>query len=132
MTTAPVSPLHVLPLHGGREGRDRLEVLTALISAPSVDPLFRGEIIEQWRLLAEGAPDDATADYLHRYFEPTARAIDGLEKALAGLGLLDEALALDLRKPQDYFHRVWSTAFRAADLVQAATRRGRRGRRVRR
>ena len=27
---------------------------------------------EQWRLLAEGAPDDATADYLHAYFEPTA------------------------------------------------------------
>ncbi|WP_392668823.1 tyrosine-type recombinase/integrase [Streptomyces sp. LN785] len=74
---------------------------------------------EQWRLLAEGAPDDATAEYLHRYFEPTARAIDGLESALAGLGLLDDALALDLRKPQDYFHRVWSTAFRAADLAQA-------------
>ena len=74
---------------------------------------------EHWRLLAEGAPDDTTADYLHQYFEPTARAIDGLEKALAGLGLLDEALALDLRKPQDYFHRVWSTAFRAADLAQA-------------
>lgn len=65
-------------------------------------------------------PDDATADYLHRYFEPTARAIDGLEKALAGLGLLDEALALDLRKPQDYFHRIWSTAFRAADLADTA------------
>ena len=75
---------------------------------------------EQWRQLAEGAPDDATADYLHRYFEPTAKAIDGLEKALAGLGLLDQALALDLRKPQDYFHRVWSTAFRAADLAAAA------------
>ena len=75
---------------------------------------------EQWRLLAEGAPDDATADYLHRYFEPTARAIDGLEKALAGLGLLDQALALDLRKPQDYFHRVWATAFRATDLAEAA------------
>ncbi|MCP9213073.1 site-specific integrase [Streptomyces sp. NEAU-Y11] len=74
---------------------------------------------EQWRLLAERAPDDATADYLHRYFEPTARAIDGLEKALAGLGLLDDALALDLRKPQDYFHRVWSTAFRAADVADA-------------
>ncbi|MDX3577840.1 site-specific integrase [Streptomyces sp. FL07-04A] len=76
---------------------------------------------EQWRLLAEGAPDDATADYLHSYFEPTARAIDGLEKALAGLGLLDDALALDLRKPQDYFHRVWSTAFRAADLAAAGS-----------
>lgn len=74
---------------------------------------------EQWRQLAEGAPDDATADYLHRYFEPTAKAIDGLEKALAGLGLLDQALALDLRKPQDYFQRVWSTAFRAADLAAA-------------
>lgn len=54
---------------------------------------------EQWRQLAEGAPDDATADYLHNYFEPTAFAIDGLEKALAGLGLLDQALELDLRKP---------------------------------
>ncbi|MGW2647129.1 tyrosine-type recombinase/integrase [Streptomyces sp. NPDC001393] len=70
---------------------------------------------EQWQLLAEGAPDD----YLNRYFEPTARAIDGLEKALAGLGLLDDALALDLRKPQDYFHRLWSTAFRATDLADA-------------
>jgi hypothetical protein len=77
---------------------------------------------EQWRLLAEGAPDDATAAYLHQYFEPTAHAIDGLEKALAGLGLLDDALALDLRKPQDYFHRIWSTAFRANDL--AAVREG--------
>ena len=76
---------------------------------------------EQWRQLAEGAPDDATADYLHRYFEPTARAIDGLEKALAGLELLDQALALDLRKPQDYFRRVWSTAFRATDLADTAS-----------
>jgi integrase len=72
---------------------------------------------EQWRAIAERAPDDATADYLHQVFEPTARAIDGLEKALAGLGLLDQALTLDLRRPQDYFHRIWSTAFRAADLV---------------
>ncbi len=49
---------------------------------------------EQWRAIAERAPDDATADYLHQVFEPTARAIDGLEKALAGLGLLDQALTL--------------------------------------
>jgi integrase len=74
---------------------------------------------EQWRAIAERAPDDATADYLHQVFEPTARAIDGLEKALAGLGLLDQALALDLRRPQDYFHRIWSTAFRAGDLTDA-------------
>jgi len=53
---------------------------------------------EQWHSLAERAPDDATADYLHSVFEPTARAIDGLEKALAGLGLLDDALALDMRR----------------------------------
>jgi integrase len=74
---------------------------------------------EQWRAIAERAPDDATADYLHQVFEPTARAIDGLEKALAALGLLDQALALDMRRPQDYFHRIWSTAFRAADLAEA-------------
>jgi len=59
------------------------------------------------------------ADYLHQVFEPTARAIAGLERALAGLGLLDEALRLDLRRPQDYFHRVWSTNFPAADLANA-------------
>ncbi|MEV7213703.1 site-specific integrase [Kitasatospora cineracea] len=73
---------------------------------------------EQWRTLAERAPDPATADYLHEVFEPTARAIDGLEKALAAVDLLDEALALDLRRPQDYFGRVWSTAFRAQELAR--------------
>jgi hypothetical protein len=72
---------------------------------------------EQWRSISERAPDDATADYLHQVFEPTARAIEGLEKALAGLGLLEQALAMDLRRPQDYFHRIWSTNFRAADLA---------------
>ena len=24
---------------------------------------------------------------------------------------------MDLRRPQDYFHRIWSTNFRAADLA---------------
>ncbi|CAN3982970.1 tyrosine-type recombinase/integrase [Kitasatospora purpeofusca] len=72
---------------------------------------------EQWRTLAERAPDPATADFLHDAFEPTARAIDGLEKALTGVGLLEEALALDLRRPQDYFGRIWTTAFRARELA---------------
>lgn len=75
---------------------------------------------EQWNSIAERAPDDATADYLHQVFEPTARAIDGLEKALSGLGLLDDALALDLRRPQDYYQRLWNTGFRASDLAEAA------------
>jgi hypothetical protein len=75
---------------------------------------------EQWNSIAERAPDDATASYLHQVFEPTARAIDGLEQALAGLGLLDDALALDLRRPQDYFQRLWNTGFRATDLAKAA------------
>ena len=76
---------------------------------------------EQWRTIAERAPDDATADYLHQVFEPTAQAIDGLEQALAGLGLLDDALALDLRRPQDYFQRLWSIGFRANELANIAT-----------
>jgi hypothetical protein len=76
---------------------------------------------EQWASIAERAPDDATADYLHQVFAPTAQAIDGLEKALAGLGLLDQALALDLRRPQDYYHRLWNLSFRATDLAAAAT-----------
>lgn len=81
------------------------------------DLLYWRRKAEQWRSIAENAPDDATADYLHSVFEPTARAIDGLERALAGLGLLNEALAMDLRRPQDYFHSIWSTAFRARDLA---------------
>ena len=87
------------------------------------DLLYWRRKAEQWRMIAENAPDDATADYLHTVFEPTARAIDGLESALAGIGLLDEALYMDLRRPQDYFHRTWSTAFRASDLasLQPAT-----------
>lgn len=56
-----------------------------------------------------GRPEGAARD----------RAIDGLEKALAGLGLLEDALALDLRRPQDYFHRLWILAFRASDLADA-------------
>lgn len=72
---------------------------------------------EQWRMLAERAPDPATADYLHDVFEPTARAIAGLEAALDAVGLLDEARQLDLRRPQDYFGRIWSTAFRAQELA---------------
>ncbi|MFD7537497.1 hypothetical protein [Streptomyces sp. NPDC059819] len=72
---------------------------------------------DQWRSLAERAPDDATADYLDQVFAPTAQAIEGLERALAGLGLLQDALALDLRRPQDFFQRVWSTAFRVSDLA---------------
>ncbi|MGW1091100.1 hypothetical protein ACWD4L_33620 [Streptomyces sp. NPDC002596] len=73
---------------------------------------------EQWRLLAERAPDSATADFLHEVFEPTARAIDGLERAVEVVGMLDEALALDLRRPPDYFGRVWNTAFRAQELAR--------------
>ena len=75
---------------------------------------------EQWYSIAERAPDDATASYLHQVFAPTAAAIDGLEAALAGLGLLEQALALDLRRPQDYFQRIWSLGFRAAGLADAA------------
>jgi len=74
---------------------------------------------EQWYSIAERAPDEATAGYLHQVFAPTAAAIDGLENALAGLGLLEEALALDLRRPQDYFQRIWSLGFRAAGLADA-------------
>ena len=48
----------------------------------------------------------------------SASYIDGLEKALAAVGLLDEALALDMRRPQDYLHRMWATAFRAQELAE--------------
>jgi hypothetical protein len=61
---------------------------------------------------AEGATDD----YVYRHFESRhGRA----REELAGLGLLDQALALDLCKPPEYFHRIWSTASRANDRAAA-------------
>lgn len=36
------------------------------------------------------------------------------------MGLLDEALALDLRRPQDHFHRIWSLSFRATELADSS------------
>ncbi len=36
---------------------------------------------------------------------------------MEALGLPDQALALDLSRPQDYFGLVWSTAFRARELA---------------
>ncbi|MFF4534013.1 tyrosine-type recombinase/integrase [Streptomyces sp. NPDC001407] len=82
------------------------------------DLLYWRRKAEQWRTQAERAPSDETADYLHQLFEPTARAIEGLEKALAAMGLLEEALTMDLRRPQDYFHRMWTLAFRSVDLAE--------------
>lgn len=76
---------------------------------------------EQWSSIAERSPDDATANYLHQVFAPTAAAIDGLEGALAALGLLEQALAVDLRRPQDYYQRIWNLGFAAADLTAATT-----------
>ncbi|GAA0956700.1 hypothetical protein GCM10009550_42970 [Actinocorallia libanotica] len=37
---------------------------------------------DHWHSLAERAPTDEMADWLHQQFEPTRRAIDGLERAL--------------------------------------------------
>jgi len=54
-----------------------------------------------------------------RRSSPTSQAIDGLEKTLAALGPLDQALAMDLRRAQDYFQRLLSIAFRASDLAAA-------------
>jgi integrase len=79
---------------------------------------------EQWQSIAERAPDDATADYLHKVFEPTAAAIRGLEDALKALGLLQDALSLDMRRPQDYLHRLWSISFRSDDLARRGDARG--------
>ncbi len=41
-----MTTISLLPRQDARTGRDRLEVLTALINAPSFDPLFRAEIIK--------------------------------------------------------------------------------------
>ena len=44
MKADPLLPLY-REQYGARAGRDRLELLTALIDGPAFDPLFRGEVI---------------------------------------------------------------------------------------
>ena len=61
-------------------------------------------------------PKAPPTHYVYRHFESRhGRA----REELAGLGLLDQALALDLCKPPEYFHRIWSTASRANDRAAA-------------
>ena len=72
--------------------------------------------------LAEGAPTTQARDYIYQAFEPSARAIAGLEKALASAGLLDQARQLDLRTPrQDFLHPLWRTGWHATDLAGLAS-----------
>lgn len=74
---------------------------------------------QRWATLAEGAPDDATRDYIYAAFERSSQAIAGLEKALVALGLLEDATQLDLRSPhQDFFQPIWTQGWRAGDLVR--------------
>jgi integrase len=72
--------------------------------------------------LAEGAPTTEARDYIYQAFEPSTRAIAGLEKALAAAGLLDQARQLDLRTPrQDFLDPLWRTGWRATDLAGLAS-----------
>ncbi len=55
--------------------------------------------------------------YMHEVFESTARAIDGLEKAVEAADLLEETLALDPRRPRTTSAAAGATAFQALDLA---------------
>lgn len=73
---------------------------------PGADLVYWQRRLEQWRMVAEGAPTSVAADYLNDLVDPTARANDGLEGALAAVGLLDEALSSTcgvLRSTSDAF-----------------------------
>jgi len=35
-----------------------------------------------------------------------------------------QALSLDMRRPQDYLHRLWNISFRAEDLARRGNARG--------
>jgi hypothetical protein len=52
---------------------------------------------EQWRLLAEGAPDDATADYLHACFEPQAEWTEEAIQRIATEKLITDVRTMDER-----------------------------------
>jgi hypothetical protein len=81
--------LALLPRHDARAGRDRLEVLAALISAPSFDPLFRADIIKipaghpvyRWNCLVTGCerPKTGHGDLCGAHLEQWRHAEQGGE-----------------------------------------------------
>jgi integrase len=74
---------------------------------------------ERWSAMAEGAPDQSAREYIYEQFRRSSQALDGLEKALLALGLIDQANNLDLRSPhQDFFDPIWTHGWHASDLVQ--------------
>jgi len=78
----------LLPLYqaqrGGRAGRDRLELLTALIGGPAFDPLFRAEVIRipaghpvfRWGCLVAGCerPRKGSIELCHIHHEQWSQA----------------------------------------------------------
>ena len=73
---------------------------------------------QQWLRMIERAVDENTRSFLQSELEPLERALRGLELALGAVGLLDAAMAVDLRSPQDFFDPVWSLNFSVAELQQ--------------
>lgn len=67
---------------------------------------------EQWRILAENAPDESVRDYMHAIWKPMGEALKGLEGALLERSLLQEAENLDLRRPQDFFRPLWNYGYK--------------------
>ncbi|MFG3244747.1 MULTISPECIES: hypothetical protein [unclassified Streptomyces] len=65
------------------------------------------------------APEHCTGRLRRCRTAPASGQYDAHSRLRSSQSERDRTLALDLRKPQDYFHRVWSTAFRAADLADA-------------
>ena len=73
---------------------------------------------EQWLRLAERAPEKASRDFILTQLEPVSRALRGLEAALDAIGLLKDAEAIDLGRPQEFFRPVWSYNFRVDELAE--------------
>ena len=83
MKADPLLPLY-REQHGARAGRDRLELLTALIGGPAFDPLFRGMVIRiparhpvfRWACLVAGCerPRKGSLDMCSVHHEQRAQA----------------------------------------------------------
>src|SRR5260370_1375908 len=83
MKASPLLPLYQ-EQRAGRAGRDRLELLTALIEGPAFDPLFRAGVIRipawhpvfWWACLVPGCerPRKASIDMCHIHHQQWAQA----------------------------------------------------------
>jgi hypothetical protein len=112
-----------------RHRRRRLPVEAGLPQLRQVRAVRRRSFVlarkrEQWYSLAERAPDEATAAWLHQVFAPPPPRSTSWRPRWPGSVCSTRPSPWTCAARRDYFQRIWNTGFRAAELIRTTENGG--------